>query len=93
MSSTKWKQQEDISTTNSKEQSPSEDDPLHIESERGEPLVNPGIAGHNWKQNGPYLVCDGCKVKHAQYIGVDRFLTGFDNGIPILKTLKDVLGR
>jgi hypothetical protein len=46
------------------------------------------LAGHNWIQQGPYLVCQSCPLKHATWIGIDRVLTGFDeNGVPILKVV------
>lgn len=43
--------------------------PKEIES-----CVSPGITGHNWRQKGPYLVCNSCKIKHAIYIGLTKRL-------------------
>jgi hypothetical protein len=41
---------------------------------------------HEWRQQGPYLVCKGCEITHAVYIGPDKILVGFDKaGSPILK--------
>lgn len=41
---------------------------------------------HEWRQQGPYLTCFSCELKHSVYIGTDRILTGFDaGGRPILK--------
>jgi hypothetical protein len=50
--------------------------------------IKEGLAGHGWIQQGPYLVCQSCPLKHATWIGIDRILTGFDeNGVPILKAV------
>jgi len=44
------------------------------------------LRGHDWRQQGPYLVCDSCPLKHAMYIGMNKQLTGFDDeGNPILE--------
>ena len=41
---------------------------------------------HNWRQEGPYLVCRSCEIHHAVYIGIDKMMVGIDeNGNPILK--------
>lgn len=41
---------------------------------------------HDWRQQGPYLVCKSCEIQHAVYIGMDKILTGLDSeGKPILK--------
>lgn len=54
-----------------------------------EPLFefNPEVlAGHEWKQQGPFLICKGCELDHSLYIGIDKKLEGFDKkGSPILK--------
>lgn len=43
------------------------------------------FAGHQWRQQGPWLVCKSCVLDHAFYIGMDKQLTGFDeNNKPIL---------
>jgi hypothetical protein len=48
--------------------------------------INKGLAGHKWRQKGPYLVCESCPVKHAIYIGTDKRLVGFkEDGEPIIK--------
>jgi hypothetical protein len=50
--------------------------------------IKEGLVGHNWIQQGPYLICQSCPLKHATWIGIDRVLTGFDeNGVPILKAV------
>lgn len=41
---------------------------------------------HDWRQQGPYLVCKGCEITHATFIGMNRVLVGLDDkGKPILK--------
>jgi hypothetical protein len=55
--------------------------------------IKEGLAGHNWIQQGPYLVCQSCPIRHATWVGIDRILTGFDeNGVPILKAVNRVKG-
>lgn len=39
---------------------------------------------HEWRQQGPYLVCKQCQLEHAAYIGMEKLLVGIDdNGQPI----------
>lgn len=41
---------------------------------------------HDWRQQGPYLVCKSCEVTHAAWIGVEKILIGLnEQGQPILK--------
>jgi hypothetical protein len=41
---------------------------------------------HNWKQRGPYIVCNTCDLEHALAITVNKRLVGIDRrGNPILK--------
>ena len=41
---------------------------------------------HQWRQQGPYLVCKSCELHHAVYVGMDKVLIGIDEkGKPILK--------
>ena len=41
---------------------------------------------HEWRQQGPYLNCFSCELKHGVYIGMNKVLAGFDKkGQPILK--------
>ena len=66
---------------------------LHIEIDRSklEPLTKPGLAGHQWIQRGPYLVCQSCPVEHGVWIGMEMRLVGFrDDGTPILKRVGKV---
>ena len=51
---------------------------------------------HEWRQQGPYLVCKSCEIQHAMYIGMKRILTGLkEDGTPILRDRgsKFVTGR
>lgn len=44
--------------------------------------------GHRWIQQGPYLVCQSCELKHAVYIGMDKQLIGFDeNNKPLFRKI------
>ena len=50
--------------------------------------ILPGIAGHNWRQQGPHLVCTSCKVRHAVYIGLTkRVIQIKSNGDVILESV------
>jgi len=41
---------------------------------------------HEWKQEGPYIICKGCELVHAHYIGMEKLMVGInDKGQPILK--------
>ena len=41
---------------------------------------------HDWRQQGPYLVCKSCEIQHAVHIGMQKILVGFnEKGQPILK--------
>lgn len=40
---------------------------------------------HEWRQQGPYLVCKSCDMDHATYIGMGQIMTGVkEDGAPIL---------
>lgn len=40
-------------------------------------------ATHEYRQQGPYIICYSCELQHALYIGIDKMLMGFDeNGKP-----------
>lgn len=46
---------------------------------------------HNYRQAGPYLVCNGCEIQHAIWIGMEKLMVGVtDTGEPILKLRKDL---
>jgi hypothetical protein len=41
---------------------------------------------HTYRQEGPYLVCRGCELHHAIYIGMEKIMVGEnEKGEPILK--------
>jgi len=41
---------------------------------------------HEWRQEGPYLICKSCELIHAQHIGMDKLLVGLsDTGQPLFK--------
>lgn len=41
---------------------------------------------HDWRQQGPYLVCKSCELQHAVFIGMKKQLVGInDKGQPILE--------
>lgn len=44
---------------------------------------------HEWRQQGPYLVCYSCDLKHAVHIGMNKMMVGMtEDGKPILKRRK-----
>jgi hypothetical protein len=48
---------------------------------------------HTWRQEGPYLVCRGCELHHAVWVGMEQLMVGEDNeGKPILKSRQEVFG-
>lgn len=48
-------------------------------------LFEPG-ANHDYRQQGPYLICKSCEIEHAVWVGTDRLMVGVDGeGKPILK--------
>lgn len=41
---------------------------------------------HVYRQQGPYLVCRGCELHHAIYIGMEHIMVGEDSeGKPVLR--------
>lgn len=46
---------------------------------------------HDWRQQGPYIICKSCEIQHAIFIGMDKVLMGFDKkGKPIIKKRKEI---
>ena len=44
------------------------------------------LLGHEWRQQGPFLVCKSCELPHALRIGMNKKLVGFDEeGKPIIE--------
>jgi len=67
------------------------EEPLHIETNRDQltPMTRPGMAGHEWRQQGPYLRCHSCPLSHAVYVGVNVMLIGFlPTGEPNLRRVR-----
>lgn len=41
---------------------------------------------HEWRQQGPYVICKSCELEHAIWIGMDKLLTGLnEKGQPIFR--------
>jgi hypothetical protein len=41
---------------------------------------------HSYRQEGPYLVCHSCEIRHATWVGMETIMVGEDSeGNPILK--------
>ena len=46
---------------------------------------------HQWKQQGPYIVCFSCELQHALWIGMEKLMVGIkEDGEPIFKTRKEL---
>lgn len=46
---------------------------------------------HEWHQEGPYLICNGCALVHGVYIGMEKMMVGVEeDGKPILKSRKEL---
>ena len=65
---------------------------IHLEVNRDE-IKSPipkEIGAHDWVQQGPYLVCRSCPLRHTTYIGVNKRYFGKDEkGLPILRPIED----
>lgn len=43
---------------------------------------------HEWRQQGPYIICKSCQLEHASWIGMNKQMVGIDKeGKPILKDI------
>jgi len=43
---------------------------------------------HEWRQQGPYIICKSCELQHGIWIGTEKRLVGLkENGEPILEDL------
>lgn len=45
---------------------------------------------HHYRQQGYYLVCTSCDLRHATYIGRNKVMVGEKDGQPIIKTRKEL---
>lgn len=44
---------------------------------------------HEWRQQGPFLICKSCEIEHASYLGMQKIMVGLnDEGQPILEDRK-----
>jgi hypothetical protein len=42
---------------------------------------------HQWRQQGPYILCKSCELEHAVFVGIEQMMTGIsEDGMPILKS-------
>lgn len=65
------------------EKSAFEPESVEVDLSKLEPFTN---SAHQWHQEGGYLICDSCSVRHAAFIGIDKVLKGFDDqGKPIIE--------
>lgn len=45
---------------------------------------------HEWRQQGPFLICKSCPFPHSVHIGMGKELVGLDEkGKPIIKKVVD----
>lgn len=45
---------------------------------------------HDWRAQGPYLICKSCEITHAVYIGMEKMLVGLDSeGKPLFENRED----
>lgn len=50
-------------------------------------VFNPN-GNHDWRQQGPYIICKSCEIEHATWVGIDKQMVGIDEkGLPILKVV------
>lgn len=46
---------------------------------------------HEFRQQGPYIICYSCILQHAVWIGMEKLMVGIDKGgQPILKMRSEV---
>lgn len=68
-------------------QTPLTDFPLSEEKRWSEPdLTLIPNEKHEWKQQGPYIICRSCPFEHAHWVGNEKVLVGIDDkGEPIIR--------
>jgi hypothetical protein len=42
---------------------------------------------HDWRQQGPYLVCKSCEIQQATWMGVNKRMVGMNKKGPIIKKI------
>lgn len=70
-----------------------EEQPLFEDKDLSKPDYKFVPGNHLWKQQGYYLICYGCELSHAVWIGADKLMIGADDKGPILKLRKELEGR
>lgn len=56
------------------------DEPYHDEGQIDPNLKEKiKLTGHQWVQQGPWLVCKSCPIRHGTYIGINKILIGIDS--------------
>lgn len=73
-----------------KEELKQEEKPLFEEKDTSKPDYKFVPGNHLWKQEGYYLVCYGCELSHAVWIGPDKMMVGVDDNGPIVKSRKEL---
>lgn len=75
-----------MSTTQETQSSEPKTEELNEELNFEKPDFNFVPGTHEWRQRGPYIICYGCELQHAVYIGIENMLIGFDSkGNPIIR--------
>jgi hypothetical protein len=67
-----------------------QDKPLSEERDVSQPDYKFVPGNHLWKQQGPYLVCYGCELQHAVWVGVDKLMVGVNDKGPIIKDRSEI---
>lgn len=61
-----------------------------IDTSKPEESYQP-LRGHQWRQQGGFLICNSCPLTHSVYIGIDKQLVGFKkNGEPKIVARKNL---
>lgn len=68
-------------------------DPKRISEETNlenlQSFTKEGLAGHQWVQRGPYIVCTSCPVEHGLYVGTGKVMVGYnEDGTPKFEDVK-----
>ena len=67
-----------------------QDKPLFEEKDIKSPDFKFVPGNHLWKQQGYYIVCYGCELEHAVWLGPDKLMVGVNDKGPIIKTRKEL---
>lgn len=47
--------------------------------------INKDLTGHEWRQRGPFLVCESCDLTHSVYVGTGKMLVGMNDKGPVFE--------